>query len=220
MCNSLHPQLSPILICYILYYISLLSIHSSPNIAFHISPIAPPFFICLPLLLLLHLTMWHEAAWQLSTYVNLERTHERAHTYTSRQTFMQTHTDIIYVLKEMNCRLAMHVVVIGKKFLPVRAWNMDCGHICAFDRVEIHRPWLLSPPKMLDSSHCNHHIGRVQFRNQEDSRESVNIINILNNNNNNKNALIFDTYTSSHSQCSHSSVSLMSALRFEVSLPG
>lgn len=155
---------SPILIGYSLYSIFLLPIHSPPILASNMSPVV--FFysfasLCF-LLFSLHLTMWHQAACQLSTYLYYERMHKR--TWTNIRADTQTHY-LRLKTKEMNHWLAMHVG-IGKRKLPARAWNMDCGHICVLDRVESHRPWLQSLPMMLDSSHCNYHIARVQFRNQ------------------------------------------------------
>lgn len=50
MCNSLHPQLSPILIGYSLYSIFLLPIHSPPILASNMSPVAPTFFFVVAVL--------------------------------------------------------------------------------------------------------------------------------------------------------------------------
>lgn len=62
----------------------------------------------------------------------------------------------------------MHVVGIDKRFLPAGVWNMDCGHICVLDRESF---FLIA--ELLDSSHCNHHIGQVQseIRKLHESRQ-------------------------------------------------
>lgn len=163
MCNSLHPQLSPSHRLQPLFYF-FLPIHS-----LHLR-----FFVCF-FFFYSFASLFVFFCFRSIWLCDIGQRANWVHTFIMKecisvpgQTLVQTRKHIIYVLRQQKWTTdwSCTLVLAKKKSLPARAWNMDCGHIYVLDRVESHCPGLQSLPMMLDSSHCNYHIARVQFRNQ------------------------------------------------------